>query len=254
MLQRFDAALDGRSILAISDKINLVDIIENPPKYDTEQLRRAMHPGTRLAARIRRALTVTLKIVLSVYNVDARAEAMTQIADWLGAGGWLSINSRPGKRLRVTPDGVALKSSLQWLDEIEIPLTAYDQPYWEDADLTEVTITDSGVITAPGTVDAVPLMVDVTNTGDADLTELTLISGDTVMRFTGIKVAPGEHFLITYSNEDLLIITAGSESALGARSPSSSDDLVATCRQETEISVSADQSVSATFSARGRYR
>lgn len=253
-MQRFSAAMDGRQLLDISDKILIADITEPPPKYDIEQLRRAMHPGTRIAARIRRSREVRLKLVLYEYDVDKRADLMDEVADWVGAGGWLSINSRPGKRLRVTSDGAGLESSVNWLDEIEIRLTAYEQPYWEDANLTEVTITDSGVITAPGTVEAVPLMVDVTNTGAADLTELTLTAGDTVMRFTGVAVPPGEDFSITYSNEDLLIITAGGVSALGNRTPSSSDDLVAICRQETALTVSADQPVSATFYARGRYR
>lgn len=255
MQTRFDATLNGVSVAYLDPAIILVDIIEEKPDMTMETFRRSIRHGTRVSSRIRRSLTVRLQLQLREYDVDARAALMDRVADWAGNGGWLMINSRPAQRLHVTvSDPPHMGSSLKWTDMVEISLTAYEQPYWEQAWPTRAIITESGSIRPSGTYPEARVECDVTNAGDGEMTRLVMRCGNTHMTLEGISVPPGGHAAVAYKDDDLLTITAGGASALGNRTADSSDDLVAMTRQDNDISVEADQPVSAVFSARGRYR
>lgn len=254
MYHRFDALLDGVSVCDIDPAIILTDITEDAPETDMETYRRSIHHGTRVAARIRRSLSVRLHLMLREYDVHARAALADRLAEWAANGGWLTINTRPNQRLRVTlKDPPRLGSSLKWTDPVEMVLTAYEQPYWQQQWPTKAIITDSGSISPVGTVPEAYVECDVTNAGEGDLTTITMRCGDTAITLTGLTVAAGEHVVLAYTNDDLLTITAGGASAMANRTAESSDDLVAITRQANDISVDADQAVSAIFSTRGRY-
>nr|MBR4281678.1 hypothetical protein [Clostridia bacterium] len=152
MKMRFDAALDGASFAEIDETVILLDIDEPPAEEDIDLARRAMHPGTRITSRIRRKLSVRLRFVVREYDIARRAWIMDRITAWAAKGGWLTINSRPGQRLRVVPERLpAMGSSLKWTAEIELTLTAYERPYWEQIQPMRVTITGEGTITPDGT-------------------------------------------------------------------------------------------------------
>lgn len=254
MHTRFDATLNGVSVAMLDPAIILVDIIEDKPEMTVETFRRSIRHGTRVSSRIRRSLTVRLQLQLREYDVDARTALMDRVADWAGSGGWLMINSRPAQRLHVTvTDPPHMGSSLKWTDMIEIALTAYEQPYWEQVWPTKAIITENGSIRPSGTYPEAFVECDVTNAGNGEMTRLVVRCGNTHMTLEGISVSPGGHAAIAYTDEDLLTITAGDASALSNRTADSNDDLVAITLKNNDISVTADQTVSAVFSVRGRY-
>lgn len=255
MLLRFDAYLNGVSFAQLDPAIILRDIEEMQPNEEREEARRSIHPGTRISSRVRRSLSVRLIFCVREYDIASRARVLDKIAEWVGEGGWLTINSRPGQRLFVAPEDLpSVGSSLKWTDDIEMTLTAYERPYWEQQWPTVITITEAGSIRPTGTLPDVYVECDVTNTGDADMTTLTISCADTAITLEGLAVPAGEHVTLAYTDRDVLKITAAGASALANRTAESHDDLIARIRKDNAIAVSADQPVTAIFSARGRFR
>lgn len=255
MFYRFDAYLNGVSFAHLDELILLRDINELPPQEDVQQTRRGLHPGTRITSRVRRSLSLRLVYNVREYDITARARVLDKIAAWAGNGGWLTINSRPGQRLYVVPEDLpSMGSSLKWTDDMEMTLTAYERPYWEQQWPVVSTITFTGNIIPLGTLPEAYVECDVTNTGDDALTSLTLSCDATKIALEGLNVPPGEHVTISYTDTGLMQIMAAGASALANRTAESSDDLIAIAKKKNGIAVLADQSVSATFKARGRFR
>lgn len=254
MLLRFDASLNGVSFAHLDPQLMLTDIVELPPEEDVQQARRAIHPGTRITSRVRRSLSIRLVFAVAECDIASRARVLDKVAEWAGSGGWLTINSRPGRRLYVTPETPpSMGSSLRWTSDMEMTLTAYERPYWEQLWPTRAIIAESGNIHPVGTHPAALVECDVTNTGDGELTTLTVTCGSTHITLDGLSVPAGEHVRIAYTDDGIMVITAAGASALANRTAKSSDDLVAVSRQTNAISIMADQTVSAVVSARGRY-
>lgn len=254
-MHRFDAAINGVSLSSLDPHVMLVDIDEAPAEYTQEIANRAIHPGQRFSARVRRSLTVRLKIHITTANIITRSRVMDKVAEWVGDGGWLTVLTRPNQRLYVHPDTYpALGSSLDWTGEIEVSLTAYERPYWEQACPTVAVITESGNIIPTGTLPQAYVEVDAKNVGDGDLTEISFVCADTKITLTGLSVSAGEHVIISYTDADVMTITAGGVSALANRTAESHDDLIAHVRTANAIGVTADRAVSVVFKARGRFR
>lgn len=251
---RFDAVLNDRSLCEIDASIILVDISERAAEQTILTESRAMKAGTWITNIHRERLSVRLTFVIRERDVVKRSQIMDDVIQWASNGGWLSLSTRPSQKLYVNSNVLpALGSALRWTDEIIMELTAYERPYWEQVDPTVETITDSGTITPDGTVPDVYVECDVVNNGADDLTAVALICDDTFIALEGLAVPSGGHVVISYTDKDVLTITADGESALSSRTAESHDDLIARSRQENSISVEADQPVEATFSARGRY-
>lgn len=255
MLLRFDATMNGQSISQIDPALTLRDIIELDADVDKQYAPRAIHPGTRISARVRRSTTVRLVYIVRERDVAARTAIINKLADWAGEGGWLTISTRPDMRLRVEADqSPRVDSALKWTQDLTLDLTAYSRPYWEDMFPVQSVITEKGVIRPRGTYPIAYVQADITNTGSGALTTCEVTCGDTKITLNDLVVAPGEHVTISYDDDDILHITAGGFTALDKRTAASHDDLVAMTRVDNTISVSCDQPVCAVFYARGRYR
>ena len=85
------------------------------------------------------------------------------------------------------------------------------------------------------------------NTGPAPLTTLTVEAAGRRITLAGLSIAPGETVSVTYDHTGLQLLP------VDKRPEDSADDLLLPCGQRTGIAWSADQSVSITFEARGRY-
>lgn len=251
---RFEAALNGTKFSEIDPAVILLDINEIPAKQTINTVQRGMRAGMRVTSRKRSSLSVRLQYVVREYDIEARARIMDKIAAWVGNGGWLTVNSRPGLRLFVTPDGLpGMGSSLRWTNELSITLTAFAQPYWQQEQPTEVSTTGTGVISPIGTVEEVCAECSAINTGDGVLTALTMTCGNTYIKLERLEVQPGERVEVRYTDDGVLTITAGGKSAMLNRTADSSDDLKARSRVKNIIGVASDQPVTATFAVRGLY-
>lgn len=255
MFLRFDAAMNGQSLAALAPEIIVRDICEQVAEVDATTVRRANRTGQRVSDKFRTALSVRIVYNIRAYDIVRRTQIRDMIADWAGDGGWLTINTRPNQRLYVhVVNPTAVDSALKWTQDLTMTLTAYERPYWEDQLPVSVMTTDTGTLYPAGTVRDTYVECDVLNIGDSDLTALKLTCGDTHITLEGISVPTGERVVIAYTDDDLLTITAAGVSALGNRTADSSDDLMAYTRKSNVISATGDQSVSAVFTARGRWR
>lgn len=252
MLLRFEATLNGVAFSNIDEKLILRDIEEMRPRETQNESPRATYPGTRVSSRVRRALSVRLIFCVREYDITKRADVLDKVAKWAANGGWLTINSRPGQRLYVRPDEMpSMGSSLKWTDDMYMTLTAYENPFWEDA--TATTITANGYLKPEGTYPMAYVSCDITNTAQAALTTLTINCGSTKIRLEGLYLTNGQTVSIGYTDDGILQITANGVSALAKRTPDSSDDLMIRSGVSTWVSVTANTTVSRVFSTRGRY-
>lgn len=278
----YDVTLRGVSMSSLADEIIIRDIVEMPPTEDRLETKRAMHAGTRASSVIRRTLPIKVVYVIRAYDSTKRAEIMDQIAQWVGTGGEMTISTRPGKRLFVKQDKTPhLESSLKWTEDLELTLTAYEQPYWEDAAETTNPKNESGsayvnsvwsdahqqyiaatVIDVPGNVDKVPVCVAFYANGDDTLTHIKLVADNTFFELENIEVGPGMFgglVMIDYDNEsdafDTLRIydVYNDVSLMANRTAESSDDLLVRCGHTNQLYAYADAPVAVTFSTRGRW-
>lgn len=250
----FEAALDGLPLSAIAQEILLLDIDEVEPDEGSHTDSRALHHGERRSEWKRKHLAVKLRMMIRTQNILHRTKIMQDVTQWAARGGWLTINTRPGQRLRVQADKLpTLGSAHKWTREIEITFKAFERPYWEDESLTSVTITNSGSLRFAGAVSSCPIEVSAVNMGTETLTNVLFNCGTTYIKLDGLELPAGEKVSISYTDDDLMTITAAGTSALSNRTADSDDDLLAEPTMDNEISVTADQPVSATFKARGRW-
>lgn len=250
----FEAALNGLPLSAIAQEILLLDIEEPEPEETSQTDDRALHHGTRRSEWNRKNLTVRLRMMIRTQNILHRTKIMQDVTQWAARGGWLTINTRPGQRLRVQAGKLpTLGSALKWTSEIEIAFRAYERPFWEDETPTSVTITGNGSLRFAGAVSSCPVEVLAVNKGDAPLTSILFSCGDTFIKLDALTLAAGETVSITYTDDDLLTILAGGQTALSTRTADSDDDLLAVPCTDNEVSVTADQPVSVTFRVRGRW-
>lgn len=270
----YDASLNGVSIHTLAEEIILRDIVENPANMDIQTAKRSMHPGTRETSSVRRKLEIDLVFVIYTQDSRRRAEIAGLVAAWANEGGWLTVNTRPGTRLHVTPTQMPSQgSALRWQEDITLTLTAFEQPYWEDEkDTTRITIDTvwdeanstyvaSNVIRPSGNVGKVPVTCFAFNMDDKPLTYLKIVSDDTMMEFQGMNIEGGGvlggWFSIDYTETDIMQIKnlrdENDSSLMRFRTAESSDDLLARCNINNQIHVYSDANLNISFFAKGRW-
>ena len=251
MTTRYDCALNGIALSSLSAAIHVTDVTELPPVQRVAAVPTARH-GLKLLRRVRERLTLHVSFIIHEYDPAARRSVLQSVYAWAEQGGLLTVSDRPSQQLQVECDTLPGMSALGWLDEMTLSFTAWETPFWEAALRTAVTTGDNATLLLPGTADDVPVSCAVVNLGDGPLTALTLAVGDTAITLEDMAVAPGGSVEVI-ADAGPLQIRSGSASLMHLRTGASHDLLTADSSVETAVTVTADQPVSAVFSARGRY-
>lgn len=248
MTTRYFCALDGVRMDTLDERICITDIWEEAPK-----MRWSVSPllgaGSRVLSRVRERLSVSVRFLIREEAPVRRRQVLDTVLRWAENGHWLTTSDRPGQRLYVTLEDRPDMSALMWLDVLTLRLTAFASPYWEYETPAEVTCSGTGALPLPVTSLDAPVDCTVINQGSDVLTTLTL-SAKTTLTFTGLALPAGGVFRL-WEEQGVLHATAEGTSALALRTPESSDELLAGPGSNA-VSVTADQPVLATFSARGR--
>lgn len=250
MTPRFSCALNGVTPESIDPALRVTDLTELPPRRRVTSVPTVRH-GLQLLRRVRESLTIRVSFVIPEYDPVRRRQLVSQLHAWADPGGVLTTSDRPGQRLIVACDTLPILSALSWSDTIYIDFTAYALPFWEYEAETQLITSSEATLTLPGDAEEIPVSCEVTNTGDAPLTTVTLRCGDTQMTFTGLALAPGCTLSLVYTS-GLLTATADGVSVLMQRTGDSSDLLLADGGKPATVSVTANSSVSTAFHARGR--
>ena len=241
MMTRYCVWLDGLALHEIDPAIYITDIQEQPAQMNVQTVPRANGDGLFVARRNRDSISVLVKLAIREYDVALRKGIMQKIVTWARAGKYLSINDRPGQRLRVTVDTMpTITSALKWTQELSIVFTAYALPYWENEEPETLTTSGTASMVVPG--DAERALVDVTivPTGNT----VTVSAGNTSITLNGVS----DVVEISHGDDGILRIVSQGESILSKRTPESTDDLLAVPGQENAFAASG---CVATFRVRG---
>lgn len=263
--QRFEVTLNGASMASLADEIIVRDIIEEPADMDVVTVPRGNRPGMRVTQSKRQSLSVRVIYRIRTQDIVRRTEVRDLIATWCAKGGALQINTRPDMRLYVVPAvPPSVNSGLKWEQDLALTLTAYEQPYWEDA--TPVTVAgkvkrlDSGecwladIITPSGNVPYIPATMTIFVVGTTPLTQMKITCDKTMFEFTGMNIAAGGAILIRYDEHDRLHVDdfmGGGKSLLKYRTAQSNDDLLFQTGIINNFSISADAEMDIHMQARG---
>lgn len=268
MFSLFDATLGGVAFSSIAEEVVLTDIVEEAPRMDTQTAALALRDGMMRTQNRRQSLSIRLVYVIRTQDVALRAELRDKVAAWAAKGGELTINTKPRKRLNVVLDNPpALGSGMRWTDELSVTLTAYTTPYWEDIKPHSISVTTewaemfesyfySGVIKPSGNVKSLPVSALLMNTGEAPLTNIKIVVGNTTIEISGLHMETGANVLsIDYDKNGLMDIrdVAQNESLMHNRTPQSDDDLLVIPGKENGVTIYSDQPIQCSITFRGRW-
>lgn len=256
MIGRYDAAINGTWLSEIDDRIVVVDVLDDAPKNRVVTVERSGGSGLRYVRTQRESLTVTIQFVIWEQDVDLRKDLLLRVQRWAADAvndvARLEINDRRGQLLYVRASEIPSVGSAKWTDSISMAFTAYEMPYWMDAEYAKTEVTESGMLFVPGFGLAF-CEAEAANTGAETVTSVTLSVGDTSITFEGLSLAAGEKLAISYDRYGRMHALIGEASVLPNRTPASSDDLVVLCGAQNSVSVQSAGSVSVVFKARGVY-
>jgi hypothetical protein len=249
MVTRYEAYIDGIPLSSLAPEIIVKDISEKEAKttYDTYTM--ASGSGSRYLRKARESLTVSVKFEIHAYDVVRRQEVMEMVQEWAN-GRYLALNTRPGKRLSVNVEAMAVvQSALKWTQEITLDFVSRETPFWE-SEIPEKVVLEgtegNGFLRPSGTVDLCPMELTVKNAGSGYMDSFSASAGGYTMEFENLRLLPGETFSVVYVDGVQML-------PVEKRSPESADDFMLVCNKENEVSFTADQTAEVVFSARGRF-
>ncbi|MBQ8312612.1 MAG: hypothetical protein IJX84_05345 [Clostridia bacterium] len=248
-MTRYKVWLDQQGLQDLDPAIHIIDLQEQPPSQLLSTAARAQGDGVFLARRTRQSLSVTVRFAIREPRPARRQAILQKVRTW-AQGSYLSTGDRPQQRLKVQAENLpTLSSALKWTDALSITFTAYEAPFWEDAQPTSATST----LYLPG--DAPPAPLDMrwvcSSNAPAEVTIATPLSSIT---FRDLPLKAGQELVISHESGTLTATIDGAD-VLPHRTPESSDDLLLPCGQISTVTVTADSTTTSgcIFSARGRW-
>ena len=255
MISRYRVAIGGTQLDSLDDNLLILDIQHSPVEKQIRQSSVANLDGYEIADTkyIRRTITVTFE--LHIYDIAERNAVCQKINAWAKNGGTMTVSDREGQRIIVACEQLAdIESARNWTDPLTLVFSSTYSPFWETVAAKTVTLAGK---TAKGTLkmdgNAGDALVSVTVTAKAAVSSLQLTVGDCVLKLTGLSVAADKQIVVDYVRQRLLRIRADGKSVLAKLDPASTDNLRAACGADTAIAVTANNSVTAVFTARGRW-
>lgn len=251
MTTPFDCALNGVLLSSLNPRICVLDVQEFAPKVHITSL--TLYPEGRQQLQTRReSLTVQVIFAIHEEQPDLRAAAMQRVRAWAAAGGVLTLPDRPDQQLTVVCTGLPAMSSDAWTEKCTLTFQTTRCPYWEAAELSSVYGVEALHLYLPGTAESAPVNALLLNDSAETITSVTLRAGSTQMTFEGISFPAGRLLLLNQTDGPLKVEADG-ESILHCRTADSDDQLLIPCGESSVVYATADQYVTASFTARGRY-
>lgn len=256
MARHIDAWMDGVR-LADLGAILIQELTEPTADQEITYGNRPGRAGRDVLVNRRRLLRVTIGIAIrELYDLPKRTAILQAVAGW-ASGSILELSNHPGQRLHVQQKSApALGSVRDYTTVMTLDFEASVIPFWEDIDPVTWSHTGSsgtGTMIIPGTVDQVPVEASFTPaSGSLTALTVTAVSGGVTqqIQLTGMSVAGP--IVFGRDADDRLTITGGGVSLMRYRTQESADDLLIPCGAAT-VSYTANRSVTASFSARGRW-
>ena len=177
---------------------------------------------------------------------------------WAAAGGWLTVNYRPGRRLSVIlAQAPGAGDMFNWTNEFTVVFRAFAVPYWEDTNATSVTsaVASSGSmnIIVPGSAETIA-NATIQNMSGMMITNVSLSIGGKAMSFSGSNLLPGGYSItIDHPQSEKMIYFRARNNAGSIMANRNGADDFNVQPGARGISFSANRAVRVTVSLKGRY-
>ena len=252
MVTRYRAWIGEEALDDLDPSIIIMDISEDAPK---EAVTTEARPGggMYLTGQLRQSVTVTISVEIHDTDTIHRQRVLGKILRWGIGGKYLRTSYRPEQRLYIDSIETASVSALKWTDTLEIKLTAYQRPWWEEENASQAETEEtskSGILTVYNRGD-MPCPLEAVFVAIDPLTSVAISCGAGKIALTNISVKTGEEVRIEYDDNGIQSITAAGESAMGYRN-GQSDDEITLKPGINKVSYSGDGLLSLTVKARGR--
>ena len=250
-------ALNGVQLDDIDPRINIKGVEENAGKETITGTATAAGSGQRITARRRDTLDIVVKFSMLIeYNdMPGRTELLEKVIASAAAGGFLTLNYKPNRRIGVVLAQAPGAGDLyDWTSVYSLTFRAYAVPYWEE-ETPRAAATRAGAsgfcsMEVAGSAETV---ADITlrNASGMTINNVTINAAGKLMTFQGLSMSGSESLMISHS-DGLLVLRVGSRSAMSMRTPGSADDLRVMPGMRN-FSFSADRACVMTVACRGRF-
>ena len=256
-------ALDGVELDSLDSRILVQGVEPAAGKDQVSAVSLWGGAGARVTNLHRDSLDIQVKFSINDDDPTERLEILERVNRWAAAGGWMTVNYKPDRRIRVIAALFPAEGDLISFGTVfTITFRAYGCPYWQQVNPSLIRVTgasgtrDFGV---PGVFDNV-MDFFFQNTSGSTVNALTVTCGGKSFVFTSLGLANGETLAIDHldTGRDFLLririqATNGTyRSAMDKRGALSANDLYVS-PGTISVSWSAGGSGTATFSCSGRF-
>lgn len=256
MILSHRAALNGVELDSVDNRILIQGIEEAAGKEQISAVSLFGGVGQRITNRHRDSLDVTIRFSINIKKGDmqARSDVFEKVNAWAAGGGWLTVNYKEDRRLRVIcAQYPAAGDMWKWTNIYSIVFRAYAVPYWQDATPKKLMASGGSMNKVFGVGGSVRTVLDVEfRCTSGTCTSFKVSAGGSAIELAGLNLTSGQTLAITHTDDGLLRITAGGQSVLGKRTAASSDDLFV-MPGSVIVSIITQGAGTLTISCAGRY-
>ena len=259
-------ALNGKQLDNVDDRIVISSVEPGDGRENITAVDAASGYGQRVTGNRRSTLDMVVKFRIQEHGrnkdgLQSRAEVLEKVNAWAAAGGVLTVNYKPERRLNVILAQAPGEGSLwDYTKEYTMTFRAYAIPYWEQENAQSVVIggsasSGSGTAAIDGSAKT-QCNAELYNNSGKEINTAEVIIGSHKMSFAGLTLAGGESLVIDHSSGLVRIRIRGTNgkyrSAMAMRSTSSANDFMVSPGNNS-CSFTAQRACRLTVSWRARY-
>ena len=178
--------------------------------------------GSRVTGKHRDSLDVTVKFGVwrGSEEAEARAAVLEKVMAWAAGGGWLTLNSKPDRRLRVILAQAPGEGDLYTIgNQYTLTFRALGVPYWQAKEPEIVQVKNANSLdVAFGVAGSVETVLEASfkNTSGSTVNSFQVASGGQQLVFAGLGLANNETLHIDHlDNGERYTFRARIESTAG---------------------------------------
>ena len=261
MIHAHRVSLDDVQLDEIDGRIVILGITEDTGKDTINAVARAAD-GNRVTGERRDSLDVAVNfgILERKRGMAEREKVLEKVNGWAAGGGWLRINYKEDRRLRVRlVQAPGAGEPWDWANPYTLVFRAYGIPFWQKETPASLTTgaTSNGSVQLPVEGSARTVCnVTLENASGALIQNATISAAGQTMTFQGLGLGGNESLVIDHDAEGLLRIRIRNgnnyRSAMATRTPASADDLVVK-PGTVAVSFTAQRACRMTASCRARF-
>jgi hypothetical protein len=249
--------MDGVALSSINPNILILDIGADSKQQNISTSAIGNRHGARIVKKKFETAKVTISLEIHEYDIVKRQAVCQDIARWALNGTYLTINDRPGQRLRVVCEALpTIESAKKWLDEVQVVFAGYNPPFWEEENVMAVTLGGTNGATSGSTTAKIPgnaneTLISATITAKASVSSFSVTANGKTISLSGLSLSSGDAVTIDYDDNMIIRIRKGTTSLLDKRTAASADDLMVDSGKENAFSFTSSGNAVVSFNIRG---